>query len=100
MGLVVNSGIVLVDYINLLVKRGQSLQSACIDAAGNRLRPILMSTATTILGMFPLAFFGGAGTEQVQPIAQTIIGGLFVSTLMTLFVTPLLFAALNRRKYA
>ena len=99
-GLVVNSGIVLVDYINLLLKRGNKLRDACVNAAGNRLRPILMSTATTILGMFPLAFFGGAGTEQVQPIAQTIIGGLFVSTIMTLFVTPLLFAALNRRKYA
>jgi HAE1 family hydrophobic/amphiphilic exporter-1 len=99
-GLVVNSGIVLVDYTNMLLKRGHNLRDACVNAAGNRLRPILMSTATTILGMFPLAFFGGAGTEQVQPIAQTIIGGLFVSTLMTLFVTPLLFAGLNRRKYA
>lgn len=99
-GLVVNSGIVLVDYINLLLKRGRKLKDACIEAAGSRLRPILMSAATTILGMFPLAFLGGAGTEQVQPIAQTIIGGLLVSTLMTLFVTPLLFAALNRRKYA
>ncbi|MDC7227567.1 MAG: efflux RND transporter permease subunit [Spirochaetales bacterium] len=99
-GLVVNSGIVLVDYTNLLLKRGYTLRDACVEAAGNRLRPILMSAATTILGMFPLAFLGGAGTEQVQPIAQTIIGGLLVSTLMTLFVTPLLFAALNRRKYA
>jgi HAE1 family hydrophobic/amphiphilic exporter-1 len=98
-GLVVNSGIVLVDYTKLLLKRGYKLQEACIEAAGSRLRPILMSASTTILGMLPLAFFGGAGTEQVQPIAQTIIGGLFVSTLMTLFVTPLLFAALNKRKY-
>lgn len=99
-GLVVNSGIVLVDYINLLLKRGKCLREACIEAAGSRLRPILMSASTTILGMIPLAFFGGAGTEQVQPIAQTIIGGLLISSLMTLFVTPLLFAMLNRRKYA
>jgi len=98
-GLVVNSGIVLVDYINLLLKRGKSLRQACVEAAGSRLRPILMSASTTVLGMIPLAFFGGAGTEQVQPIAQTIIGGLVVSSLMTLFVTPLLFAMLNRRKY-
>jgi HAE1 family hydrophobic/amphiphilic exporter-1 len=98
-GLVVNSGIVLVDYINLLLKRGIGLREACVDAAGSRLRPILMSASTTVLGMIPLAFFGGAGTEQVQPIAQTIIGGLVVSSLMTLFVTPLLFAMLNRRKY-
>ena len=99
-GLVVNSGIVLVDYTNLLLKRGYKLKDACVEAAGNRLQPILMTTATTILGMFPLAFFGGAGTEQVQPIAQTIIGGLLVSSMMTLFVTPTLFALMNRRKYA
>ncbi len=99
-GLVVNSGIVLVDYTNLLLKRGYKLRDACIAAGGSRLRPILMTTATTILGMFPLAFFGAAGTEQVQPIAQTIIGGLLASSIMTLFVTPVLFAVMNRRKYA
>ena len=98
-GLVVNTGIVLVDYTNMLLKRGRPLKEACIEAGGNRLRPILMTTFTTILGMFPLAFMGGAGTEQVQPIAQTIIGGLLASSLMTLFVTPVLFAVLNRRKY-
>jgi HAE1 family hydrophobic/amphiphilic exporter-1 len=99
-GLVVNSGIVLIDYTNLLLKRGKSLKDACVEAAGSRLRPILMSASTTILGMIPLAFFGGAGTEQVQPIAQTIIGGLLASTLLTLFVTPLLFALVNRRRYS
>jgi len=97
-GLVVNSGIVLVDYTNLLLKRGYALKEACVEAGGNRLRPILMTTFTTILGMFPLAFFGGEGTEQVQPIAQTIVGGLLVSSLMTLFVTPVLFAVFNRNK--
>ena len=98
-GLVVNSGIVLVDYTNLLLKRGYNLRDACIAAGGSRLRPILMTTATTILGMFPLAFFGAAGTEQVQPIAQTIIGGLLASSLITLFVTPILFAVMNKRRY-
>jgi len=98
-GLVVNTGIVLVDYTNMLLKRGRSLIDACVEAAGNRLRPILMTTFTTILGMFPLAFLGGAGTEQVQPIAQTIIGGLLASSLMTLFVTPVLFAVMNRRRF-
>lgn len=98
-GLVVNNGIVLVDYTKMLLKRGEGLIDACVNAAGNRLRPILMTTFTTILGMYPLAFMGGAGTEQVQPIAQTIIGGLLVSSLMTLFVTPVLFAQLNKRKY-
>ena len=98
-GLVVNNGIVMVDYTKMLLKRGENLVEACVNAAGNRLKPILMTTFTTILGMYPLAFMGGAGTEQVQPIAQTIIGGLLVSSLMTLFVTPLLFALMNRRKY-
>ncbi len=99
-GLVVNSGIVLVDYINLLLKRGVPLREACVQAAGSRLQPILMTTATTILGMVPLAFFGGEGTEQVQPVAQTIIGGLLASSTMTLFVSPILFAVMNRRKHA
>lgn len=99
-GLVVNGGIVLVDYINLLLKRGYSLRDACITAGGSRLRPILMTTATTILGMFPLAFLGAPGTEQVQPIAQTIIGGLTSSSLMTLFVIPILFSVFNRRRYS
>lgn len=97
-GLVVNSGIVLVDYINLLLKRGYNLIDACVEAGGNRLKPILMTSATTILGMAPLAFSGGAGTEQVQPIAQTIVGGLLISGLMTLFVTPVLFATLNKKR--
>ncbi len=98
-GLVVNSGIVLVDYINLLLKRGYKLKEACVSAGRSRLRPILMTTATTILGMFPLAFLGAPGTEQVQPIAQTIIGGLTASSLMTLFFIPILFAVLNGRRY-
>ncbi|MDC7225073.1 MAG: efflux RND transporter permease subunit [Spirochaetales bacterium] len=96
-GLVVNSSIVLVDYTNLLIQRGYSLRDACIEAGGNRLKPILMTTCTTILGMLPLAFFGGDGTEQVQPIAQTIVGGLLSSGIMTLFVTPVLYFLFNRK---
>lgn len=99
-GLVVNSGIVLVDYTNLLLKRGYRLIDACIEAGGNRLKPILMTSATTILGMAPLAFSAGSGTEQVQPIAQTIVGGLLISGIMTLLVVPVLFAVFNRRKYS
>ncbi|MDC7235080.1 MAG: efflux RND transporter permease subunit [Spirochaetales bacterium] len=96
-GLVVNNGIVMLDYTKMLLKRGEGLVEASVNAAGSRLKPILMTTFTTILGMYPLAFMGGAGTEQVQPIAQTIIGGLLVSSLMTLIVTPLLFVQMNRR---
>ena len=97
-GIVVNNGIVLVEQINLLMKRGMNVRTACIEAGGNRLKPILMTSLTTIFGMIPLAFFGGAGAAQVQPIGQTIVGGMAVSTIMTIFVTPTLYSIFNRDK--
>ena len=97
-GIVVNNGIVLIEYINLLRKRGLPIRQACIEAGGNRLKPILMTSLTTIFGMIPLAFFGGQGAEQIQPIGQTIIGGMAISTLMTIFFTPVLYALFNRDK--
>ncbi|MDR1635703.1 MAG: efflux RND transporter permease subunit, partial [Treponema sp.] len=75
-GVIVNNGIVLVDYTNMLRKRGLSLHQACVEAAGNRLRPILMTTLTTILGLVPMAFFPGEGSELVGPIGKTVLGGL------------------------
>ncbi|WP_293896621.1 efflux RND transporter permease subunit, partial [Sphaerochaeta sp. UBA5856] len=97
-GIVVNNGIVLIQYINLLRKRGLPVRSACIEAGGNRLKPILMTSLTTIFGMIPLAFFGGQGAEQIQPIGQTLIGGMTVSTLMTIYFTPVLYALFNKDK--
>ncbi|MDC7228671.1 MAG: efflux RND transporter permease subunit [Sphaerochaetaceae bacterium] len=97
-GIVVNNGIVLIEYINLLRRRGLDIRSACIEAGGNRLKPILMTSLTTIFGMIPLAFFGGQGAEQIQPIGQTIIGGMTISTLMTIFFTPVLYALFNKDK--
>jgi HAE1 family hydrophobic/amphiphilic exporter-1 len=97
-GIVVNNGIVLIEYINLLRRRGMKIKEACIEAGGNRLKPILMTSFTTIFGMIPLAFFGGQGAEQIQPIGQTIIGGMTISTLMTIFFTPVLYALFNRDK--
>ncbi|WP_320120831.1 efflux RND transporter permease subunit [uncultured Sphaerochaeta sp.] len=97
-GIVVNNGIVLIEYINLLRRRGLKIREACIEAGGNRLKPILMTSLTTIFGMIPLAFFGGQGAEQIQPIGQTIIGGMTISTLMTIFFTPVLYALFNRDK--
>jgi HAE1 family hydrophobic/amphiphilic exporter-1 len=96
-GVIVNNGIVLVDYTNLLRKRGLSLNDACIEAAGNRLRPILMTTLTTILGLVPMAFFPGEGSELVAPIGKTVLGGLSFGTLMTLFLMPTVYAVLNKR---
>ncbi|MDR1899164.1 MAG: efflux RND transporter permease subunit [Treponema sp.] len=97
MGVIVNNGIVLVDYTNLLRKRGLSLHDACVEAAGNRLRPILMTTLTTILGLVPMAFFPGEGSELVAPIGKTVLGGLSFGTLMTLFLMPTVYAIMNKR---
>jgi len=97
-GLVVNNGIVLVDYTNLLRARGVEVREACIEAGGNRLRPILMTSLTTILAMVPMAFFGGAGSEQVRPIGVTVIGGLTSSTLITLFLVPVIYSLFNEKR--
>ncbi|MBI9098603.1 MAG: efflux RND transporter permease subunit [Spirochaetaceae bacterium] len=96
-GIVVNNGIVLVDYTNLLRERGYTIREACIQAGGNRLRPILMTTLTTILGMVPMAFFPGEGSDLVQPIGLTVIGGLVINTLMTLYLAPVLYSIFNRK---
>jgi len=96
LGVIVNNGIVLVDYTNLLRKRGYGLIDACIEAAGNRLRPILMTTLTTVLGLLPMAFFPGEGTELVAPIGKTVLGGLSFGTLMTLFLMPVIYAVMNK----
>jgi HAE1 family hydrophobic/amphiphilic exporter-1 len=95
-GVIVNNGIVLVDYTNMLRKRGYSLHDACVEAAGNRLRPILMSTLTTILGLVPMAFFPGEGSEMTAPIGKTVLGGLSFGTLMTLFLMPTIYFIINR----
>ncbi|GMO48834.1 MAG: efflux RND transporter permease subunit [Termitinemataceae bacterium] len=96
LGVIVNNGIVLVDYTDLLRKRGLSLQEACVEAAGNRLRPILMSTLTTVIGLAPMAFAPGDGSEMVGPIGKTIFGGLSFGTLMTLFLMPAVYAIINK----
>lgn len=96
-GVVVNNGIVLVDYTNTLRARGLSVREACLEAGRNRLRPILMTSLTTILGMVPIAFFPGEGAATIQPIGKTFVGGLTISSLMTLFITPVMYSLLNSR---
>jgi HAE1 family hydrophobic/amphiphilic exporter-1 len=96
-GIVVNNGIVLVDYTNTLRARGYLVRAACIEAGRSRLRPILMTSLTTILGMAPIAFFPGQGADTIQPIGKTFVGGLTVSSVMTLFITPVLYSLLNSR---
>lgn len=97
-GVVVNNGIVLVDSINQLVRQKIPVKQACLTAARTRLRPILMTTMTTILGLVPLAFFPGEGAEMMQPIALTFIGGLVAAGFLTLFLSPSLYSLLNKRR--
>jgi len=94
-GVVINNGIVLVDYTNTLCARGMDVKEACVEAGRRRLRPILMTSLTTILGLAPIAFFPGAGADTIQPIGKTFVGGLFVSTFMTIFVTPIMYSVFN-----
>lgn len=90
-GIVVNNAIVLVDYINILRRKLYDRLEAILEAGPNRLRPILMTTLTTILGMVPLALGIGEGSEAQQPLAVTIIFGLSVSSLFTLVLIPVVY---------
>jgi len=94
-GVVINNGIVLVDYTNTLCARGMEVRQACLEAGRRRLRPILMTSLTTILGMAPIAFFPGIGADTIQPIGKTFVGGLIVSTFMTIFLTPIMYSVFN-----
>ncbi len=96
-GTIVNNGIVLVDQINILRKRGRTLENACVEAAGNRLRPILMSTLTTVFSLIPMAFFPGEGSEGMQPIGLTIFGGMTFGSMMTLFLMPVVYYLFNAK---
>ncbi len=97
-GTIVNNGIVLVDYTNLLRKRGMQLEEACIEAARNRLRPILMSTLTTVISLAPMAFFPGEGSQSMQPISLTVFGGMTFGSLMTLYIMPTIYFIFNNRR--
>ena len=97
-GIVVNNAIVLVDYINILRRRGMAMLEAVVTAATVRLRPILMTTATTSLGLLPMALGLGDGAELRTPMAIAVISGLIVSTLLTLFVVPVVYSLVDRLK--
>jgi HAE1 family hydrophobic/amphiphilic exporter-1 len=94
-GIVVNNAIVLIDYINQLRKKGIERNEAVIQGGKTRLRPILMTTLTTILAMLPMAIASGEGAEMRTPMAVTIIGGLASSTFLTLIVVPIFYTYLD-----
>lgn len=95
-GIVVNNGIVLVDYINQKKAQGISSYEAILIACQNRLRPILMTALTTILGLVPLALGLGEGTEINEPMGVVVIGGLLTSTLLTLYIVPIIYSLLDK----
>ena len=96
-GIVVNNGIVLVDYMNILRARGQQVREAILSASRRRLRPVLMTSLTTIFALFPLAVRRGEGAEMWNPLAIAVIGGLFVSLVITLIFVPTLYSILEER---
>jgi HAE1 family hydrophobic/amphiphilic exporter-1 len=99
-GIVVKNAIVLIDKVNQLREEGVAKKEAICRGAESRLRPIIMTTMTTLFGFAPLAFFGGDGAEVRAPMAITVIGGLAVSTLLTLVVIPIMYNLLDRKSDA
>ncbi len=97
-GVIVNNGIVLVDYMNQLRREGMSKKEAIVEAGKTRLRPVLMTALTTILAMSTMAMGLGSGSEMMQPMAIVEVGGLVYGTLLTLFVVPCIYDAFNREK--
>lgn len=95
-GIVVKNGIVLVDYTNLMRDRGHELNEAIALSGASRLRPVLMTAMTAILGMLPMALSKGTGSEMWRPMGVVIIGGLTVSTVVTLIVVPVLYGVMSR----
>ncbi len=97
-GIVVNDAIVKIDYTNQLRKRGLGLREAIMEASRVRLRPILMTTVTTALGLFPMSLGLGKGAELQQPLAISVIGGLLLATFLTLILIPLVYDMAEKRK--
>jgi len=97
LGIVVSNGVLLVDYTNVLRRRGMALREAVVLAARTRLRPILMTSLATVFGLLPMAIGFGTGGETNAPLARAVIGGLSVSTMLTLFLIPMLYLMLEER---
>ena len=95
-GIVVKNGIVLIDLVNRLREEGKDRRAALLEGGRHRLRPILMTTLTAVLGLLPMAMGGGEGAEVRAPLAITVIGGLIVSTVLTLLVIPVMYTLLDR----
>ena len=97
LGIVVSNGVLLVDYTNVLRRRGLDLSTAVVTASRTRLRPILMTSLATVVGLMPMALGLGTGSETNAPLARAVVGGLTVSTILTLFLVPTVYAMLEER---
>jgi HAE1 family hydrophobic/amphiphilic exporter-1 len=100
LGIVVNNGIVMVDYMNQLLEQGYKLRDAVVEGAKRRFRPILMTSLTSIIGVLPLSLGIGSGSELFQPLGLTLLLGLSAGTFFTLFVIPVVYEYLNRKRFA
>ena len=97
LGIVVSNGVLLVDYTNVLRRRGLDLAVAVVTASRTRLRPILMTSLATVVGLMPMALGLGTGSETNAPLARAVVGGLTVSTILTLFLVPTVYTMLEER---
>ena len=97
-GIVTNNGILLVDYTNQLVRKGKDIKEACVEAGGNRFRPVLMTALTTMLGLAPMAFFPGQSARVTSAIGLVVFGGLASATVITLVFIPVLYSIFHGRK--
>jgi len=98
-GIAVNNGIVMIDYVNRLRKRGMEFGEAIVEGAAVRVRPILVTAVTTILGMLPMALSHTEGAELRAPMAIAVASGLLFSTFLTLFIIPIAYSIVHRVKY-
>jgi HAE1 family hydrophobic/amphiphilic exporter-1 len=98
-GIVVNNAIVLIDALRRRLEEGQALHTALVESGRERLRPIVMTAATTVLGLVPMALSRDAGSELRIPLAVTVMGGLTVATLLTLVVIPCVFRIAEARRH-
>jgi HAE1 family hydrophobic/amphiphilic exporter-1 len=99
-GIAVNNGIVMIDYMNQLIRRGMDRREAVLLGATTRLRPVLLTALTTILAALPMAFSKSAGSEFRAPLGVAIAGGLTATTFLTLFIIPTIYSLVNRIRFS